>query len=67
MKNMTYREMMDICSKATSSELDQNITIYDKNMDEFYPVIGSQVVGEQADCPGEGVLDDGHLYLEIEG
>lgn len=64
---LTYREMLNICMKATNCELDQNVTIFDKNMGEFYPVIGSQVVGEHKDCPGVGVLDEGHLYLEIEG
>jgi len=64
---MTYREIMKICLEATSCELDQDITIYDKSKDEFFPVTGNQVVGEQADDPGSGVLDDGHLYLEIEG
>lgn len=65
---MKYREMLKICLEATSCELDQDVTIYDKRMDEFYPVTGHQVVGEQVgDDPGVGILDDGHLYLEIEG
>lgn len=64
---MTYRQMLKILLQATSDELDQNITVYDKQMDEFYPVVGEQVSGEQDDCPAGGVLDEGCLYLEFNG
>ncbi len=61
---MTYREALRILQKATPEELDQDMTVYVFPWDEFYPITGVQVSGEQQDCPADGVLDDGHLFLE---
>jgi len=68
---MKYKELLDILLQATTCELQQNVTVYSKELDEFHPVTSARVCGEQADGvrdnAGDGVLDDGHLYLEIEG
>ena len=63
---MQYSELLVILQKATSEELAQDITVYTE-LNEFVPVSGVQVSGEQKDCPADGILDKGHLYLEIDG
>lgn len=69
---MTGSEMLTILQKATPEELTQDMTVYIVPGamlagDEFFPVTGVQVSGEQNDCPADGILDDGHLFLEIGG
>ncbi len=66
---MKYREMLKILKKATEAELDQDMTVYTE-LDEFAPVTGVQVSGQEDPMlkrPADGILDDGHLYLEIGG
>ena len=68
---MTYKELLDILLQATACELQQDVTVYCKELDEFQPVLSTHVCGETKACirdnAGDGVLEDGHLYLEIEG
>lgn len=64
---MKYLEMFQILQKATPEELDQDMMTYVGMLDEFLPITGVQVSGEQKDCPADSILDDGHLYLETVG
>lgn len=63
---MKYREMLNILLEATNDELAQDMSVYCKGSDEFHSVVGHQVSDEQKHCPADGILDEGHLYLEIE-
>lgn len=64
---MTYGDLLKILLQATQDELEQNVTVFEPVLSEFYPVVSKpRVCGEEKSCPAVGVLDDGHLYLEIE-
>lgn len=63
---MKYREMLNILLEATNDELLHDMSVYCKGSDEFHSVVGNQVSGERKNCPADGILDEGHLYLEIE-
>ena len=73
---MTYKQLLEILLQATACELQQNVTVHAKELDEFYPVTHVRVSGEgskyqdfqqYSPMAADGILDDGHLYLEIEG
>lgn len=71
---MKYSEMLAILQAATPEELAQDMTVYTE-LDEFVPVTGVMVSGQEertmlrrcSKHPADGILDDGHLYLEIGG
>ncbi len=58
---MTYRQLISILELHTES-LDDDVTIHVGANNEFYPITGVNVTGEDAD-----VLDPNSLYLEIDG
>lgn len=57
---MTYRKMIDMLGRIPANHLDDDVTIYDKTEDEYYPVEKVIQVDETQDA-----LDDGHIVLVI--
>jgi vacuolar-type H+-ATPase subunit E/Vma4 len=56
-KKPTNRDLLNILSEIPEEHLDDNLTIYDAEMDEFYPV---ESIGEVSNSD---VLDNGCLVL----
>jgi hypothetical protein len=44
---------------ATVDELNQTVTVYVPDMDEYYPVVDTDTVSET------DTLDEGHLFLKV--
>ena len=59
---MTYRQLLKKLQEIPNNRLDDDITIYDKTNDEYYPAF--QI--KEADEETQDVLDDGHIFLTIE-
>jgi hypothetical protein len=57
-RNPTYRDLMEFFNKIPKERLDDNITIFNSNDGEFYPVTRIEIAGDETD-----VLDKGHVYL----
>ncbi len=59
---MTYRELWQRLNRCTVEQLDQDVTLQ-YGADDFTPSTGVGISkdGDAAD----GILDHGHLYLEI--
>jgi len=59
--NMTYRQLLERIKSFDDEQLDQNVTVFVWELDEYYPLDG--------DCPicneSTDVLDPGHYYLVI--
>jgi hypothetical protein len=55
---MTYRELLRKLHNIPSDRLDDNVTIYDPNQDEYIPSAG--FFQSYTD-----VLDDGHYVIEL--
>jgi hypothetical protein len=68
---MTYRKLLKDLSVAKPSQLDQDVTVYIRAMDEFFPAIVLSETGNSHEAGDRdvavGVLDDDHLYLEVDG
>lgn len=64
-KNLTWKDVLNQLLTMTNDELADNATVHVGGLDEFYPIygIGTSKDGDAAD----GILDYGHLYLEIDG
>jgi len=62
---LTWNDLLIQLQEMSAEELSQNATIYMQGLDEFYPVIemGRSKDGDAAD----GILDHGHVYLEVDG
>jgi len=60
---LTWKDLQTRLQKLSADELEQTATVKD-GFNEFYGVTGIGVSkdGDEAD----GVLDHGHLYLEID-
>jgi len=61
MTNITYRELQKIMNSMPDNRLDDNISIYLKQTDEYYP-IKEILVADQ----NNGILDKEHVYLTCE-
>jgi hypothetical protein len=61
--NLTYRQLLSIIQKMDSEQLDQSVSVYMPDMDEF---VGVKNVLE---ANSTDVLDYGHsyLYLDMKG
>lgn len=65
---MTYMELLEALQAMTTEDLAQNVTVYVRRVDEFYPTesmntVNTVIVGVS---PVEtDVLDAGHKYLVI--
>lgn len=59
---MTYHELAQALSKLTPEQLNQDVTVYIREQDEFCPLVKDYPV-----CESEvsDVLDKGHKYLVI--
>ena len=57
---MTYAQLKKYISFFTPEQLNQDVTIYVNDMDEFYPVESIQVSDETID-----VLDSDHVFLVV--
>lgn len=55
---MTYQELKEKLEKFTTEQLNMDVTVFDTNMDEFFPVLQVRETGNTAD-----VLDPHHPYL----
>ena len=56
---MTYSQLLNILSTIPKDRLEDTITIYDKENEEYYPIYSSEFSNEK-DCD---VRDHGHLIL----
>lgn len=59
-KTPTYRELAKRISQMTDEQKDSNVTVHVQSNDEWHPVQSIEITNV---CD---VLDDNHLYLEIE-
>lgn len=57
---MTYRELIVKLMKMPPQALDQTITVYNEEDEQFYDCTGHDVSTE-----AEDVLDPGHLFLMV--
>ena len=60
---MTYAELLQRLQHATPEQLQQDVTVYVKQLDEFYPVFNSNVTESDNDTQ---VLDPGHIYMIVD-
>lgn len=64
---MTYLTLLEQLQRLPQEQLDNTITVYDKEIDEFFPVVDFQILDEtDLTDPANGVLDDQHPYLVME-
>jgi hypothetical protein len=56
---MTYRELLSRLNKATPEQLNNDVSVYLRPVDEFYPV-AKLIENQEYD-----ILDIGHLYLLV--
>jgi hypothetical protein len=59
---MTYAELLQELQKLTPEQLNQDVTVFISEQDEYYPLKGDYPFPE-SDC--DDVLDNGHRYLVI--
>jgi hypothetical protein len=59
---MTYQQLMNVIFNMTPEQRKQDVTIYIRSNDEYFPMLGDVVITEETDT-----LDKGHPYLQIEG
>jgi len=64
MGNMTWRDMLMRLQAMQVDELSQNVTVYAPDQDEFFPVKHDFCISRAKDA-ADGVLDHGHIYLEL--
>ena len=57
---MTYGELLNELSLLDTEELNQDVTIFDSNCEEFFPVKSLDKTTET------DILDAGHLFLTVE-
>lgn len=56
--NFTYRKLLKKLQQLPDNQLDDDVTVYIKDQDEYIAATG-------ADLCDDGVLDDGHLFIKI--
>lgn len=59
---ITYRDLLNSLTGMSDTILNQTVTIYDTNRDEYLPAFCGYIKKDS-----EGVLDDYHYVIEIEG
>mgnify|MGYP003738943439 CR=1 FL=1 len=57
-KTMTYRQLRKHLQEMIDSRLDDDVTIFDEENSEYFPVKSFKISTEEND-----VLDEGHAYL----
>jgi hypothetical protein len=55
---MTYKELLEQIQKLPPANLNDDVTIYIKEQDEYFAAVGT------GKCD-DGVLDDDHLFITI--
>jgi hypothetical protein len=60
---MTYQELKEALIEFTDEQLQQDVTVYVSDNDEFYPLVDVHPLVESDDK--NDVLDVGHKYLVI--
>jgi hypothetical protein len=58
-QQMTYAELLNILYSMPKDRLEDTITIYDAENDEYYPITRTEFSDEETN----DVLDKGHLFL----
>ena len=58
--NLTYRSLMEHLQEMDNDRLEDNVTVFDTEGDEFLPAIKLETTKEECD-----VLDEGHLVIVI--
>lgn len=61
---MKYSELLDVLKKMPEDRLDDDLSIYDPELDEFFEA-EINVSTDSSDDPSGGVLDPGHLYFVL--
>ena len=56
---MTYAQLRDLIDALPEEELNDTVTVYLQETDEYFGVVA------HGNCE-DGILDDGHLFLKIE-
>jgi hypothetical protein len=56
---MTYKNLLDKLMMMDEEQINQSVTIYDTNDDEYIPVSHTETTSES------DVLDENHFYLVI--
>ena len=61
---LTWKDLLVRLQEMDADELEQTATVRTVVLDEFYGVVGFGVCsdGDAAD----GILDEGHLYMEVD-
>ena len=59
---MNYRELKLVLDQMSEEQLDQTVTVYNIDMDEFVAVVSVEFSSET----DNDVLDDNHAYLVTE-
>ena len=59
MSYLTYRQLIEHSKYFTKEQLDQTVTIFDVDDDEYFPCNGISITQE------DGVLDKKHIILII--
>lgn len=54
---MTYRNLLESLKDLSPEQLDMDVTVFDGENDEFYPVISFDITTET------DVLDDNHPFV----
>ena len=63
----SYRVLREQLNALTDERLDMTVTIYDRDVDEFFGLTKLAFVNEaDEDGEGSGVLDDTHPYLILD-
>jgi len=61
---MTYLDLIQALQQLPPERLQDNVTLFNTNDGEFYPVIALEITGQGEEyTEAGGVLDDGHAYL----
>jgi len=63
--HLTWQEVLDRLNALSEEHLRNTATVRGVVLDEFSPLTGFGV--SKSGDPADGVLDDGHLYLEYDG
>ena len=58
---MTYGELLAMLTNMTPEQLVQDVTVHEKESDEYYQADGFEPVGTGA----EDILDPGHYIIRI--
>jgi len=61
-KIMTYRQLIERIAGLTDEQKDQDVTIHVKEIDEYYQVSGDFKTADRELL----ILDEGHVFLEVE-